>query len=175
MAKLTASIQNASRSVKGLQKTWVFNRGYWTISKTNNTITIPVKIGSEKAFKALGCKDFNNAGHEAAVFENICTAYKHKWSLSTTEADGNVAAKAAAQANIDGADDIFVIVQSNDGTLKAYGLDYGLWKTTQAQMANDNNAMTAIEFMTREGMEETYSAYYCADSVTPALLDALTV
>ncbi len=175
MSKITASITNASRSVKGLQRTWVFNRKYWTITKTNNTLTIPVKIGSEKAFKALGCKDFNNAGHEAAVFENLCTAYKHKYSLSVTEAEGTQEQKAAARKNIDDADDIFVIVKANDGTLLAYGLDYGLWKTSQSGMANDNNALTAVEFGTREGMEETYSAYYCATAVTEALLDALTV
>jgi hypothetical protein len=27
-------------------------------------------------------------------------------------------------------------------------------------MANDNNALTAVEFATREGMEETYSKFY---------------
>lgn len=171
--KLVANIQNSSRSVKGLkQKTWVFNRGDWTITKTNNTFSL-AKIGSVVAFTAQGCKDYSNAGHELAVFEKLCSAFKHKFSLSVNEADGNTAAKAAARANIDKADNIFVVVESNDGTLLGYGLDYGLWKTSQSAMANDNNAMTAVEFATKEGMEEEYSAYYC--TMTAAQLDALTV
>ena len=169
--KIVAKIANASRSVKGLKnKTWVFNRGEWTVTKTNNTFTL-AKIGAVVAFTAQGCKDYNNAGHEATIFENLCTAFKHKWSLSVTEADGNTAAKAAARANIDAADDIFVCVETNDGTILGYGLDYGLWKTAQSQMANDNNALEAVEFATREGMEEKYSAYYC--TMTSAQLDAL--
>jgi len=171
MAKLTASITNAARSVKGLQKTWVGNRTDFTITKTNNVLSALASVGGAKLFLASGCKDFNNAGHEATIFENLCTAYKHKYSLSVTEDAGNTAAKAAAQANIDGAEDIFVVVKTNDGTLLAYGLDYGLYKTSQSQMANDNNALTAVEFGTREGMEETYSKYYV--TISEATLNGL--
>jgi len=171
MAKIVASIANTSRSVKGLQKTWVFNRVDFTQTKTTNVLSGLTAISGAKAFLASGCKDFNNAGHEATVFENLCTAYKHKYTLSATEATGDTAAKAAAQANIDGADDIFVIVKTNDGTLLGYGLDYGLWKTSQSQMANDNNALTAVEFATREGMEETYSKFYV--TISEATLNGL--
>ena len=170
MANITASIQNTSRSVKGLNTTWVFNHGDWTITKTANKFTL-ARIGSALAYKALGCKDYNNAGSELVVPENLCTSFKHKYSLSTTEATGAVTDKAAAKAMIDKADKIFVVVKTNDGLLLGYGLDYALWKTTQGQMANENNATTAIEFATRDQMEEEYSCYYYTG--TEADLDAL--
>jgi hypothetical protein len=169
--KIVSNIQNAARSVKGLKnKTWVFNRSEWTITKTINQFTI-AKIGSAVAFTASGCKDFSNSGHEATIFEKLCTAFVHKYTLSVTEADGTTAQKAAARANIDKADDIFVITESNDGTLLGYGLDYGLWKTAQSRMANDDNGFTNVEFATREGQEEEFSAYYC--TLTVAQLNAL--
>jgi hypothetical protein len=171
MAKLTASITNAARSVKGLQKTWVFNRADFTQTKTGNVLSALTAIGGAKAFLASGCKDFNNAGHEAAVFENLCTAYKAKWALSVTEAEGTIQQKADARKNIDQAEDIFIIVKTSDGTLLAFGLEYGLWKTSQSQMANDNNALTAVEFGTREQMEETYSQYYV--TISEATLNGL--
>jgi hypothetical protein len=172
MANLTASITNASRSVKGLQKTWFGNRTDFTFTKATNVLSGITALSGKKLYTASGCKDFNNVGHEAKVFENLCTAYKHKYTLSVTEANStDPVAKAAAQANIDNADDIFVIVKTNDGTLLAYGLDFGLWKATQTQMANDNNGLTAVEFATREGMEETYSKYYC--TIPEATLNGL--
>ena len=154
--KVVADIVNSctARPVKGLKpKAWIFNNGDFTITKALNVVTAIVKIGAVTAFTAEGFKDFMNAGHDAVVAENLPTAYKHKYSINA------FAATAVEKANIDKADNIFVVVQSNDGTFLAYGINHGLWKTSQAKMANDNNAQTMIEFDTREGMEEEYSEY----------------
>lgn len=153
--KIVASIQNACRSIKGLkEKSWIFNRTDFTFNKTNNTVTSIAKIGSVVAFTATGYKDYINAGHDGVVAENMPTMFTHKWTASLT------AETAAARANIDNADDIVVVVESNDGSLLVYGVDHGLWKASQSQMSNDNNALTAVEFSSREGMTEDYSVYF---------------
>jgi hypothetical protein len=152
--KAVADIVNACRSVKGLKnKAWIFNNGDFTLTIANNVLSAIVKIGAVTAFTAEGTKDFMNAGHEAVVTAGMPTAYKHKWTISATSAT------AAEKANVDKADNIFVVVQNNDGTFSAFGINYGLWKTAQSKMANDNNGLTAVEFASMEGMEETYSEY----------------
>jgi hypothetical protein len=153
--KVVADIlNNCVRPVKGLKpKTWIFNNGDFTLTKTANVLSAIVKIGSVTAFTAEGFKDFQNAGHEAVVAENLPTAYKHKYTINAN------AATAAEKANIDKADNIFVVTQENDGLFWAYGITNGLWKAAQSKMANDNNNQTIIEFASREGMEEEYSAY----------------
>ncbi len=152
--KLVADIVNSCRSIKGLKpKAWVFNNGDFTVTAANNVVSAIVKIGAVTAFTAEGFKDFMNAGYEAVVGENMPTSFKHKWTVNATSAT------ATEKANIDKVDNVFIVVQSNDGTFLAYGISNGLWKTAQAKMANDNNGITAIEFASREGMEETYSEY----------------
>lgn len=156
--KMVADIlNNCVRPTKGLKpKTWIFNNGFWTLTKTANVLSAIVRIGSEVSYTAEGFKDFQNAGSEAVVSENLPTAYTHKYNLNAN------AATAAEKANIDKADNILVIVQSNDGGFLAYGITHGLWKAAQTKMANDNQAQTLIEFASREGMEEEYSEYVFA-------------
>lgn len=163
--KIVADIINAcTRPVKGLKpKTWVFNRSEFTLTTTANVLSAIVKIGTVTAFTAEGWKDFQDAGHAAVVAENLPTAYQHMWNVNAT------AATAAEKANIDKADDIFVVVQNNAGTFLAYGITNGLWKAAQTKMANAENGQTMIQFASREGMEEEYSEYV----FTPAT-DALT-
>lgn len=153
--KIVASIQNACRSIKGLkEKSWIFNRTDFTFNITNNTVTSIAKIGSVVAFTCQGYKDYQNAGHDGVIAENLPNSFTHKWTAMLTSAT------AAERANIDNADDIVVVTQSNDGSLLVYGTKYGLWKKAQSQMANDNNAMTSLEFESREGMGEDYSVYF---------------
>jgi hypothetical protein len=161
--KLVADIVNSCRSVKGLKpKAWVFNNGDFTLTKTNNVLSGIVKIGSVTAFTLEGFKDFMNAGYEAVIAENMPTVYKHKLTVNATSAT------AAEKANVDKADNIFVVVQANDSTFLAYGINQGIWKSAQTKMANDNNALTAIEFGSRAGMEEEYSEYIFATGGTAA-------
>jgi hypothetical protein len=162
--KITASIVNSCHPVKGIKKTWLYNRSEMTLTLSNNEFSI-APIGAALLYSAEGYKDFANAGHDAKVFENLPTGYINKVALNLT------VGTAAAQKNIDTADDLCSIHLLNNGTIVGYGMKQGLWKTSQAQMANDNNALIAVEFATREGMEEDYSTYFCTQ--TEAQLDAL--
>lgn len=166
ITKITADIVNSCHPVKGIKKVWLGNRTEWTRTKTDNTVSI-AKIGSVVLYIAEGFKDFANAGHDGKIFENLPTGYIHKLMLNLT------VGSAAAQKNIDQAEDLIVFVLGNNGTIYAYGIDNGLYKTSQAQMANDNNGLQAVEYATREGMEEEYSVYFATQSEVQ--LDALTV
>lgn len=153
--KIVASISNACRSIKGLKpKLWAFNTDDFTFNMTNNTVTSIVKIGSVIAYTVDGYRDFANAGHEAKVAENMPTCYVHKLALNLA------LATAAERLNVDNTDKISIVVEANDGSLLCYAPKYGMWKTTQTQMANDNNGQITTEFASREGMEEDYSVYF---------------
>ena len=165
--KIVADIVNSCRSIKGLKpKAWIANGGDATLTIVNNTITLVANAPATTLFTLEGFKDFMNAGYEATVAENMPTVFKSKFTVNVT------AATAAEKANIDKADNITVFVQSNDGTILVYGAKYGLWKTAQSKMANDNNGLTAVEFASREGMDEEYSEYIYTG--TAASLDLLT-
>lgn len=156
--KIVADIVNSCRSIKGLKpKAWIFNGGdgVYTFGTGAGASTITaVGVGVGIGCIALtGFKDFMNAGYEAVVGEGMPTVFKNKFTANLTSAT------AAEKLAIDGADNITVFVQSNDGTILAYGATQGLWKTAQGKMANDNNGITAVEFASREGMEEVYSEY----------------
>ena len=157
---LTADIvQDCTKvPVKGLKpKAWVFNRSQATFTKSTNTVSAITMIGGATAFSIEGFKDFMNAGYDAVVAENLPTMYAHYFSMES------FAATAAEKANIDKADDIVVVVERNglqeQGSFVAYGLNNGLWKSSQTKRANDANGVTTIEFASREGMGEEYSEY----------------
>lgn len=145
--------------VKGLKpKAWIFNFGEVTLTNpATNSISNLVKVTGKTSFTVEGFKDFMNAGYDAVVAENFPTVFKHKFMLDSFAATG------AERANIDKADNIIVVVETNntpnEGCFQLYGFKNGLWKDSQAQMANDANAVTKVSFASRPGMEEEYSAY----------------
>lgn len=164
--KITAAISNSCTPVKGFDKIWLGNRTEWTVTKTENEVSI-AKIGSVKLYTAEGYKDFANGGHDGAIKDMLPTSFIQKISLNLT------VGTAAAQKNIDKADDLIVFAKrKGTSQILAYGVTTGLWKTSQAQMANDNNSLIAVEFATREGEEEEYSCYFATQN--EAQLDALT-
>jgi len=125
---------------------------YWSYRKdisftySNNVITaisVPA-LGSIQSSK-FGL----DAGHDYVSYENTPDGYKHKFSgvlQKTTVA-------------LDEMDDIVVFVKSNSGIWLGYGMEYGLWKSSQAKMSNDNLGTVAVEFTSRDGMEEAYQEY----------------
>ena len=155
---VTADIINAIRPVKGLkQKIWVFNTGTATLTKTGNLINNLVKSGAGTSFTLEGTKDFADAGYSASVLPNLLTAFVHKLTFDA------VLATAVEKANVDKADNIFVVVERNglqtEGCFLAYGISNGLWKKAQDKMANSNNAVSKVSFESEAGMEEEYSEY----------------
>jgi hypothetical protein len=177
--KITADIMECSKlPTKGLKtKAWIFNAGEVTFTKTANKATAMTVASGKSSFTIEGAKDFIKAGHEAVVAENTMTKYKHTFSAELFPLTS------AEKANIDIADNIVVVVEVNgekgEGSFLVYGETNGLWKATQTQNSNDNNALTTVEFASREQMEERYSSVVLLitdyDATKTALIASETV
>jgi hypothetical protein len=140
------------RPTKGIKEAkWVANYGSLVATLTDNKATNLTGA----LFPFTGYKDNANVGSDATIGE-IPTGFKHYFQFK----DNNKTA--ALRLMLDKADNITVIVEANgsktEGCFLMYGYQNGLWKKTQSQKANDDNAQTNLEFETREGMEEYYSA-----------------
>ena len=157
--KVVADIlNNCIRPVRGIKPLayWAY-RSDVTFTYSANEITAidTIALGSFESVK-FGL----NAGHDLATSDIADDGYKHKFSGVF-----NV----AANADLDTMEDIVVFVQTNGGVWLCYGAKNGLWKETQVKMSNDNLSTIAVEFGSREGMEEEYSEYV----IDGALLDAI--
>jgi len=148
MSKLVQNITNTPRSIKGLKPLakWAY-RSDIQLTLVDNKVTA-VTAGILGVIE--GCKFFMNAGGEQVVAEDNFSGFKQKFTAIINDG-GEV---------LDGMDDIVLFVESNDGIKYVLGAKYGLWKTSQAAMANDNLSTTAVEFTSREGMEEISGDYY---------------
>lgn len=163
--KLVADIINSCKTVKGIKPFayWVYRKDV-TFTITGNDITavnVPI-LGTIQAHKfAL------NAGFEIVSAEDNGNGFKHKFSGVIN----------ASTLTLDEMDDIVVFVQTNSGQWLAYGVTQGLWKVSQAKMANENLATIAVEFASLEGREESYSEYVVtADlSALPVITDYDTI
>ena len=157
--KITADILECAKlPTKGLKsKAWIFNADEVTFTMTKNKITAITMANGKTSFTAEGAKDFISAGYEAVVAENKLTVYKHNFSIQAFPLT------AVEKENLDVADNIIVIVETNgekgEGVFLAYGVTNGLWKATQTKSSADNNALTTYEFASRDQMEERYSEY----------------
>jgi hypothetical protein len=147
-SKFYQSIVNSCVPKKGIGST-----AYWaylsdlTFGFTDNTITSiiapPMGVIETNKF-AL------NVGHDLVVIEDQPDRFIQKFTAVINE-NSEV---------VDKMDDIVVFVKETGvATWSVYGAKLGLWKTSQAQMINDNRATIAVEFASREGMEEEYEKY----------------
>lgn len=147
MSKLVQNIINSTKSVIGLKpKAYYAYRSDIQLTIEDNKVTA-VTAGILGVIE--GCKNFLNAGHEEVIATDNFDAFKQKFNAIINNHSDVV----------DKLDDIVVFVESNAGVKYVLGAKYGLWKASQAQMANDNLATIAVEFTSREGMEEAYSEY----------------
>lgn len=163
MSCYTAISQNLSlcgnqRATKGLkEKAWIANNGELTFTRADNLISNIAKVATKRAYVVDSLKDKLNAGQDAAIAETVGTGYKHMFSMISNEKT------AAAQKQMDKMDNIVAIVEVNgsksEGCFLAYGVQNGLWKTSDTQKALDNNAQRTIEMGSREQMEEEFSCY----------------
>ncbi len=165
--KIVTDIINSCKITKGIKPLayWAYRKDL-AFTKTLNEIENIwcIKLGSIQAIK-FGL----NAGFETVMADENGSGFKHKFSGVLNK----------SQMEIDELDDIVIFVQSNDGVWLSYGVEQGLWKISQAKMANDNLATIAVEFGSREGMEEFYSEYIITQDMAliPKFIDwgALTV
>ena len=146
--KLYQSIVNSCNPKKGIQST-----AYWAYLSdlvfefTNNTIAsiVAPPLGVIEAHK-FGL----NAGHDLVVIEDQPDRFIQKFTAVLNE----------NSAVVDKMDNLVFFVKENGATTwSVYGAKFGLWKSSQAQMINDNRATIAVEFSSREGMEEEYDKF----------------
>lgn len=114
----------------------------------NNLISGVVFSGDEFAIWE-STKFAFNAGSEVVTSDVRETEFKQKFS----------AVFAKGSQGLDEADGLVFIVETPKNVFLAYGATNGLWKTTQAKMANDNQAMISAEYASREGMQEKFSEW----------------
>src|SRR4030066_253247 len=157
---LTANIQlcGSQRAVKGLDdKCWIANVGNLVFTFSDNMITNITKVATKRAFVVDSLKDQTNVGFDGVISDTNVTGYKNSLTLIAN------AKTAATKLQFDTIDNIVAIVKKNgaetEGCFVALGVKFGLWKTSDAQKANDNNAQRTIELASRDGIEEAYSEY----------------
>ena len=100
------------------------------------------KIGAEKF--AL------NVGSELVTSDVKRNGFTHKFTGILSQVGNKL---------LDTMDGVIVIVKK-DSKYMCYGLQNGLWKTTQSRMANENSGLVTVEFASRADMEEDYSEYF---------------
>lgn len=146
--KITQNIVNACKSTRGLKP-----RAYWA-NRSDCKFTFSGNVITAVDTFILGVIDGTkfslNAGSDEVVFEDNGSVFTHKFTGIVNVQNGSV----------DSLDDIVVFVQSNDGQWLCYGAEQGLWKTSQAQTANDNRATVTVEMASLEGKDESYSEYF---------------
>ena len=103
-------------------------------------------------FSKIEATKFNlNAGSELVSSSEVKeNGYIHKFSGILNQ---------VANADLDKMDGIIVVVKRGTDFI-AYGVQNGLWKTSQTRTANDNSGLVSVEFATRTDQEESYSEYY---------------
>ena len=178
MACYTAISQNlalcgSARATKGLkEKAWIANNGELTFTRTDNLISSIAKVSGKRAYVVDSLKDKLNAGNDGVISETVGTGYKHMFSMVSNEKT------AAARKQMDKMDNLVAIVEVNgsqtEGCFLAYGVQNGLWKSSDTQKALDNNAQRTIELSSRDGMEEEFSCYVVWAGSYAATLAILT-
>ena len=156
--KLVADIlNNCARLVRGNKPLayWQYrNQVSFTFSENEITAINTYALGTLESSK-FGI----NSGNDIVASENTEDGFKHKLS----------AVFVATTLDLDTMDDIVAFVQNNNNQWVCLGARHGLWKESQAKMANDNLSTVSVEFGSREGMEELYGEFV----IDGALLDAL--
>jgi hypothetical protein len=158
---------------------WVFNRADLTatVDGTNKNLVTALSVASTKqGYKIQGFKKNLNAGHDIVVSETNVDKYTHYFNFQAWLLD------ATAVNNLDGLSDLVVVVErlnkmtAGDGAFKIYGLDTGLYKSSDTERANDGDGNRIIEMTSQAGEEPTVSSHIFFDTdyaTTKAALDGL--
>lgn len=175
---ITSDIVNSCTSVRGLNhKAWIFPFvGTTVFFETREDAALQDYkvvnlIGSANQTTPTTFEAFKyglNAGLDAVVSEVRATTYKGYFS-------GVLKPSSAAQIEaLDKMDGIIVVVLTNDGKYLVIGAENGLWKSSQTQRANDNTGLVTVEYVSREGIEESQSEYLLESNLTGVSIAPLT-
>lgn len=169
-----------SAPIGGLEiNAWVFNRSDLTatVDGTNKNLVTDLSVAvTKQGYKIQGFKKNLNAGHDIVVSETNIDKYTHYFNFQAWMLD------AEAVNNLDGLSDLVVVVErlnkmnSGDGAFKIYGLDTGLYKSSDTERANDIDGNRNIEMTSQAGEEPTVSSHILFKTdyaTTKSLLDGL--
>lgn len=160
------TIGSGGNEVKG----WLINRR--DITAFTQDVTNPSKItaftiasGGKRLWTFTGEKKMLNSGHDAVVSDTRPKKFAHYIGFETFEFD------AESTENVDGLEDVVMIIESKDktadgdGVFRIYGLTNGLFVSSDTQRANDAEGARVIEFNSLEGQGEPYShwTYHVTD------------
>ena len=159
-----------------------------TVFERGNITTIAYAVGSTRiveditlsnpAFLITGHKKSTNAGHDLVVSENAPDMFTQYLSIQQW---GITAADIKA---LDELGDIVVVVENKnsgvagDGAYEIYGLETGLFKSSDTRRVNDNLGVGTIELTNQEGEAASFSrhTFFKTDyAATKVLVDALLV
>jgi hypothetical protein len=153
----------STQPVGGLEVVaYLYNRGLMspTYDGTSpNKVTGLTAVGAALLYKLTGIKKNLNAGHDRTVSDDLADTFKHFFSFKGFEFTSSDV------LNIDGLNDVVVIVEykqkntTGDGVFVGYGLQSGLYITSDTRRANDANATRSLELSSRDQEGEPYSQY----------------
>lgn len=158
---------------------WVFNRV--DLSPTydvtiENKITDLAVASTKQGYKITGVKKLLNAGHDLVPADDRPDKFAHYFNFQQFEF------AAEDILNVDNINDVVIFVENKDkaddgdGVFVGYGVQKGLWKSTDTQRSNDINGARNLELISLAGQEEKYSAFVLLDTdyaTTKALLESL--
>ena len=157
-------ISDCNTSIKGGNevKAWIGNRLEMspTYDGTNpSKITALAVDVTKKLYTITGVKKLLNSGYDRVIKDNRPDSFTHLFEFQGFEFD------AANVEGMDSLDDVVIIVESKDKTsdgdsvFRVFGMEYGLFPSSDTMRANDNDGVRAMALTSQEGQEEKYSNY----------------
>lgn len=163
--KIVKNIINDCQSfvAGGIEQDFVYliNRSDMTVTmnSTNDVIIDDITIADDASvYKLKGAGQNIVVGADRVVGTDIPDLYTHFVSFKGFEWDS------ASIANIDNMSDLVAIVKRKgtnvvDGKLEVYGLQGGLYVSSDTFRSNTDNMTRAIEMTSMEGAQEVHSVY----------------
>lgn len=143
-------------------KAWIFNRVDITPTydvTSENKVTALAIACAKSSFVFQGVKDLLNVGHDVVVSPTRPDRYKHYASFEI------FARQAANMLDADNLGDLVIVVENKDketncdGTFFIYGLQKGLYKTTDTQRAIADDGSRKIELASMDNGLEKHATY----------------
>ena len=174
----------ATQGAGGIETTvYIWNRKFFTATKSTvagkeNCITALFRTttGVGHVFTLTTVQGGADAGHDGVIAEKRATRYKHYFDFEGFEAS------AVAALDFDNMDDLVVAVATRDvsqteegyGDVYILGLDYGLWRSSDTQRANNAQGARPLVFTSKDTGLERYSKWFLTPSGTATRAAAIS-
>ena len=174
----------ATQGAGGIETTvYIWNRKFFTATKSTvagkeNCIIALFRTttGVGKVFTLTSVQGGADAGHDGVVTDKRATRFKHYFDFEAFEAS------AVAALNLDNMDDLVVAVVTRDvsrteadyGDVYLLGVDYGLWRSSDTQRANNAQGARPLVFTSKDTGLERYSKWFLTPSGTATRAAAIS-